>query len=281
MRNRRIRLGTAALLAAVTAAGSIWAPAVTARAFTTKRDAFRRVVRFAISYTGSGTYATTYNSHPPNNGGKPDHDHAHDSSTQRWSIAFQNRLTVPTCASAGSLPDPCSSVGPITGARGHTVVTGRISHVHIDGLFKNENRSVRCRLRAIVAAPDGLNVTLAVSYLPQARAVSVQALDPVFDALLRLPTACPRQGDSIDGLDDNYFGPGFSFNPAYGPDRWFTSKAVVIPMRVLHRAAWIRITLGNTRAGTPPRHCDVPAPSYERCTTGGSWRGVLTLRARR
>jgi hypothetical protein len=271
----------AAGLLAVVASASAGARTGVARPFTVKPAPRRGVARFQVDYAGSGRYATTYDSRPPNQGGKPDHDHAHDSGAQRWSISFHTLLTIPTCASPGAPTDPCASIGPITGARGQTTVTGRISHAHIDGLFKNQNRSVKCHLRATGPAHQPLNVTLAVSYLPRRRAISVQALDPVSDALLRLPTACPGQGDSIDGLDDNYLGPGFSFNAAYGPDRWFTSRAVVIPARVLHRATLIRIRLGNTRAGTPPRHCDVPFPSYERCTTGGRWRGVLTLRARR
>lgn len=280
MRYAWLTLCAATVLAIIAGAPAGAATAVK-RAFTVVPAPRRAVARFDVAYAGSGRYATTYNSRPPNKGGKPDHDHAHDSSTQRWSIVFQTRLTVPTCAPPGAPTDPCTSIGSLTGAQGETTVTGRISHVHVDGLFKNQNRSVKCHLQAATPTHSRLGVTLVVSYLPRRRAISVQALDPVSDALLRLPSACPGQGDSIDGLYDSYFGPGFSFNTSYGPDRWFASRAVLIPTRILHRAALIRIRLGNTRVGTPPRHCDAPFPSYERCTTGGRWRGVLTFRARR
>jgi hypothetical protein len=51
----------------------------------------------------------------------------------------------------------------------------------------------------------------------------------------------------------------------------------VIPASVFHRSAKIEIPLRDTAAGTPPKHCAVHDPSFERCKTGGSWRGALTL----
>lgn len=252
-----------------------------ARALTVRPGPHRAVARFAIGYVGSGSYATTYESHPPNQGGKPDHNHAHDSSTQSWSLSFTSLLSIPTCAAASAPGDPCSRIGPISGARGHTTVTGRISHVHVDGLFRDENMATKCRVSASTPAGYQLGATIDVRYNSLAGTISLQAMDPVANALILLPSACRNPVDGIDGLYGNYFGPGFSFNPAYGADRWFTSRTVVISTRELHRAALIQIPLSETRAGTPPPSCDVPEPSYEHCTTGGSWRGVLTLRAHR
>jgi hypothetical protein len=79
---------------------------------------------------------------------------------------------------------------------------------------------------------------------------------------------------------DFYAMPGFSFDGAYDTDRWFTSAETVIPAEVFHRSAKIKIPLADTKAGRPPRKCAVTNPSYERCRTGGSWRGVLTFTRR-
>ncbi len=276
MTNPRAALSVAAAATLMVSLAAVKPPATSA--LTTRPGPERAVARFAIGYVGSGSYATTYDSRPPNQGGKPDNNHAHDSSTQTWSVSFRTLLTIPNCGTPGA---PCSRIAPIIGARGHTSVTGRISHVHVDGLFRNENMATKCRVSASTPAGYQLGATIDVRYDTRSRAISLQALDPVANALILLPGACPNPVDGIDGLYNNYFGPGFSFNPAYGADRWFKSRTVVIPTRELHRAALIRIPLSATRAGTPPSSCDVPEPSYEHCTSGGSWRGVLTLRAHR
>jgi hypothetical protein len=52
----------------------------------------------------------------------------------------------------------------------------------------------------------------------------------------------------------------------------------VIPAAAFHDSKTIKIPLHDTRAGTPPKNCAVPNPSYERCKTGGEWNGVLTLK---
>jgi hypothetical protein len=79
-------------------------------------------------------------------------------------------------------------------------------------------------------------------------------------------------------LLDNYFEPGFSFEPGWGPEPWFRARTAVVPARVLHRSAELMVPLRDTPAGTPPRHCAVQHPEYERCRTGGAWNGVLILR---
>ena len=99
-------------------------------------------------------------------------------------------------------------------------------------------------------------------------------------ALAGADAARPCAADSRSLIADFYAFPGFSFDSAYGADRWFASREVVIPAAIFHRSSKITIQLSDTRAGTPPKHCAVKDPSFERCTTGGSWRGTLTLKAR-
>lgn len=116
-------------------------------------------------------------------------------------------------------------------------------------------------------------------YDPRAQTLALTALNPVTEVIARLPGQCPGQGDSIDGLSDNYFSPGFSLSPHYGPDRWFTSRTVVLSLRMLHRARTITVRLTNTRVNSPPSDCRVLFPAYERCTTTASWSGTLRLQA--
>ncbi len=253
-----------------------------ARAFSARPGSFQSQPRFAVTYDGSGRYATTYHSEPPNPGGKPDHNRAHDSSTQTWSLSYGTDLKVPRCRVSRQAREPgCLKIASLIGATGTTTAADSVAHVHIDGLYKFDNASARCRQH--VRTPRGeplISTTIRLHYDPVANALQITALDPVSYTLGLLPGTCPGQGDSIDGLSDTYATPGFSFSPLYGPDRWFTSRTVAIPMRVLHRSARISIRLRETRAGTPPRHCAVPHPAYEQCSTGGSWSGVLVLRRR-
>ena len=79
---------------------------------------------------------------------------------------------------------------------------------------------------------------------------------------------------------DFYAMPGFSFASGYGPERWFTSAEAAVPAAVLRSSRRITIPLRNTAAGRPPKGCSVNDPSFERCRTGGKWRGVLTLEVR-
>jgi hypothetical protein len=127
--------------------------------------------------------------------------------------------------------------------------------------------------------PLALDAAIELGYVRRSRSLAVTALNPVDDALVLLPSECPGQGDAVDGLADNYFTPGFSFASAWGPDRWFSSATIDIPLSALHRAARIAIRLGDTRANTPPRDCSVPYPSWQRCRAGGAWTGTLTLTA--
>ncbi len=227
---------------------------------------------FTISYSGSGTYGTRYHSEPPNQGGMHDTDSADDSERQRWSLRFISPLRV-RCAAR------CTQPTVLTGARGATSITAQISHVHVDGLYSQLNASVQCSISS--STPPGAILDASLRIQVGARSISITALDPLGDALLLLPAACPGQGDSIDGLLDNYLGPGFSFAQGYGPDRWFTSATVTVPRRRLQIGATIRIPLSQSRDGTPPHDCAVPQPSIQQCVTGGAWSGVLTLRYRR
>lgn len=234
------------------------------------------VAQFAVTYTGSGRWHTVYHSEPSNPGGAHDTNQAHDSSSQRWSLRFTRRLTIPRCGRGGV---GCQELDSLTSAIGRTSATGRIDHRHIDGLYRADDAAERCAVRIGTAAGTPPPPALAVRYVAQTQSVSLTALIPVAGALSLLPSECPGQGDSLDGLLNSYFTPGFSFGTEFGPARWFTSRTVVIPVAVLDRAERITIPLSNTRQGTPPAHCVVPNPSYERCTTGGSWSGLLTLTA--
>jgi hypothetical protein len=160
------------------------------------------------------------------------------------------------------------------------MVTGRINHRHIDGLFAADNRLLRCRVAFRTAHDLPLHATVELRYRAARQTLSITTLDPVTDAVTDAPQQCPAQGDSIDGLYDNYFTPGFSFATGFGPDRWFRSATVTVPLRELRRSSRLRISLHQTRTGTPPRGCRVPARAYERCTAIGGWSGALELRRR-
>jgi hypothetical protein len=190
-----------------------------------------------------------------------DTNDAHDSSTQRWNLRFTDELGLRSAA-----------LDTVTGAE-HA--TGVIDHTHIDGLFTADDQSVRCTVSETM--PPGLRLQAGLQVSDE-RELTLTALSPVVTALELLPGECPGQTDPLDGLFDNYFTPGFSFSPDWGPDRWFTARRVGIPSAVLRRARAIVIRLHETRAGTPPANCAVTFPSYERCSTGGSWSGRLTLR---
>ncbi len=284
---RALAVGAAALLSvsATTAVGDLAEAAGAVRpaspAFTVVDGRYRPVARFAVSYAGTGTWATTYHSTPPNPGGPPDTNDASDSSTQQWSIDYPVRLAVPVC---GRRPgrrglDPCSHlVAPIL-AHGPTAVAGVVDHTHVDGLFRFDDATDRCRLGETLPPPTPLSVPLRLRYDHRRQTISVAPSDPVSLALAVMAPACPTYVDGIDGLGGNYFTPGFSFSRAYGPDRWFTPAPVTIRLATLHRAARITVLLGPTAAGTPPAGCAVRAPAIEQCHTSGSWRGTLTLTA--
>jgi hypothetical protein len=272
-------LAAGSALALLTAAAP--APAAS-HGYSTRSSAYRADARFAVTYRGSGRYRTVYHSRPPNKGGKPDTNDAHDASTQAWRLSFRRQFAVVPCGPArtGSTDDPCAGSQGLDRARGPTSATGRIDHRHVDGLFRNQNAAVRCRLRRRTRPKGIVAASIGIAYSPDRKTVAVTAYEPVTTLLENFPTACPRQGDSLDGLLDNYFTPGFSFSSKYGPERWFTSRTVQIPADVFHRSSEIRIPLRDTRAGRSPRHCAVQHRSFERCRTGGSWRGVLRFERR-
>jgi hypothetical protein len=233
---------------------------------------------FAVRYEGAGSYRTRFDAHPPNPDAKDDQNSARDSSRQAWDVTFARRIAVPTCGQpADGGADPCEAVTGLTGARGHTSITGRVNHKHVDGIYRQLDRTVKCRLAKRPSAKRRLDATLAVRYLPESQSFGVRALSPLVTAASLFPAQCAKQGDSIDRILDFYAMPGFSFADSYGPERWFSSREVVIPATVFHRSSKIRIPLEDTPAGTPPRDCAVHDPSFERCRTGGSWSGVVTL----
>jgi hypothetical protein len=250
--------------------------------YTTTPGPKRADARFVVTYKGSGAYKTRFHATPPNPDGKPDTNDAWDSSKQSWSIKFRNAAKVPTCGppAAGFGEDPCNSLADLTGAKGPTSMSGHVNHRHIDGLYRVFNRKVKCDMRMRPSKKRLLDASIHLRYIPETQSIGVSASDPIATAISLFPSQCPKQGDSIDRILDFYAMPGFSFADGYGPERWFASKEVIVPAAVFHRSSKIHIPLRDTGAGRPPKHCALRDPSFERCTTGGSWHGVLTLTAK-
>jgi hypothetical protein len=242
------------------------------RPFTVVPAPYVASPRLSVTYAGSGWWQTVYHSDPPDPGGAHDTNEAHDTSHQSWSLRFSSLLTVRRCDGGSA----CVAPDQLPAATGSTTATGTIDHTHIDGLYSFDNASEACRLSAATQPGEQLQATVSASVAGGGRGVTLQALSPVSQALLLLPVACPGQGDPLDGLNDDYFTPGLSFASGFGPDRWFTSAAVLIPLRVLERAARITIPMTDTLVGTPPENCG-PAPSFVRCQTQGRWHATLTL----
>src|SRR4051794_27222024 len=273
-RRRRTSIATASLVALALV------PA-TASPYTSTPGPEVANASFTVKYEGEGTYRTRFHAHPPNPGGKDDTNDARDSSKQGWDVRYGGALAIPTCGQpADGSADPCTSVAGLSGARGPTSITGKVDHKHVDGLYRQFDRTVKCKLAKRPSPRRRLDATLSVRYLGESQSFGLRALSPLTTAAALFPAQCPKQGDSIDRILDFYAMPGFSFAEGYGPDRWFTSREVVIPAVVFRRSSKIRIPLADTTASTPPRRCAVNDPSFERCTTGGSWNGVMTLTRR-
>ena len=256
-------------------------PAAAKPAYTATPGPNRPDARFVVTYQGAGSYATKFHATPPNDGGKPDTNDAHDTSTQSWDMKFKSKLLMPTCGQPQDFgDDPCASLTGLLGAAGHTSMAGTVNHKHVDGLYRQLNRTVKCTMRKTPSPRRWLDVTLKTRYIPESQSIGLSVSNPLSTTLSLFTGQCPQQGDGIDRIADFYAIPGFSFAESYGPDRWFASKEIVIPAQVFHRSAKIRLPLHLTADGTPPRHCARQNPSYERCTTGGWWNGVLTLHAK-
>jgi hypothetical protein len=254
------------------------APAAAKPAVTTTPAPERADARLAVSYSGAGTYWTHFDAHPPNPGGKDDKNSARDTSRQSWAIKFRRDLTIPTCGQpADGSADPCASLAGLSGASGPTSMQGRVNHKHVDGPYPELDRTVKCRLRKRPSPRRRLDASIVLRYIPESQSIGVSASDAIATAVSLFPAQCPEQGDSIDRIADFYAMPGFSFADGYGPDRWFTSREIVIPAATFRRSKTISIRLGDTATGTPPRRCAVRDPSFERCRTGGSWSGTLAL----
>jgi hypothetical protein len=248
------------------------------RAYTAAPSAQSADSLFVATYSGSGRFHTRFHATPPNPGGKPDTNDAWDSSTQSWALEYRGAVHIPTCgAAAEGGADPCDSLTAPTSASGPTALVGRVRHRHVDGLYRELDRKVKCQLAKRPSPHSRLDASIVLRYIPEADAIGVSATDPVATAVSLFPAQCPKQGDSIDRILDFYAMPGFSFADGYGPERWFASREVVIPEAVFHRSKKITIPLRDTRAGAPPKHCAVHDPSFERCTVTGSWSGTLTL----
>lgn len=231
---------------------------------------------FSVKYTGSSRTQTTYRGKPPNPGGRRDLNTANDRSRVGWALTFPAGLTLPACATTG---DPCAAVTGVAGADGTTSAWGEIDHRHTDGLYEQLDSSARCRVKARGVPKTALDARIGVVRDAASDAWIVTAYHPAGQALLLLPEACRNPVDGIDRILGNYFAPGFSFALGYGADRWFTSAPVAIPDATWRSSSRIRLRLGLTAAGRPPRDC-APRFTYERCRTSGDWSGVLTFTAR-
>jgi hypothetical protein len=241
--------------------------------YTVEPAPYTETPRFVVRYAGSGTYETRYRAKPPNPGGARDLNIAHDKSTQAWRLTFGRTLSVPPCGESGAA-DPCTALAGLTGALGPSSVTARIVHTHVDGLYRQLDATDKCTLRASASRTDA---SIDLRYDAVTKTIKVGARNPVRSALLLLRGYCPKRPDGIDRLRSNYASPGFSFSGRYDADRWFRSRVIAVPADVFHRAKTIRIPFGDTPTGRPPRNCAVRRDWFERCTTGGSWRGTLTL----
>jgi hypothetical protein len=229
---------------------------------------------FQASYKGAGSFHTKFHATPPNPGGDPDTNDAHDTSRQSWDVRYRGTLAIPDCGSA----EPCDELAGLDGLRGATKATGRVNHKHVDGLYRELDRSEKCRLSEAPSRKKLLAGTLSVRYIPESDSFGIKASDPVQTALELFPAQCAGQGDGIDRILDFYAMPGFSFVDGFGPEPWFASGEVVVPATRFHGLKAIKVPLHDTPAGTPPKDCAVHDPSFERCRTGGAWNGVLTLK---
>jgi hypothetical protein len=236
---------------------------------------------FRITYAGSGTQDTIYHSTPPNQGGDPDTNDAHDTGRQRWMLRSASRFAVPTCGARRRprRPDPCAAMTGSALPKGASTVTGEVWHRHVDGLYADpdQNRSISCTMTASTPAAAHLGATVGVRYLRRSNSFAISLSNPVTESLLALPSACPGQGDSIDGLFDNYFTPGFSFAAGTGPDAWFVSRRTTVPAARFHRGHTVRVRIKQAPQAVPAQDCAVEHRSYERCSTRGSWSGLLTF----
>jgi hypothetical protein len=246
--------------------------------YTTTAGGNRPNAHFAVTYKGSGSYSTVFHGEPHNPNGADDKNDAHDSSTQSWDIKYRGGVTIPTCGDPTGDLDPCNSLAAPKQAKGPTLATGRVNHKHVDGIYHSLDRTVKCQLHARPSKRRWLPAVLGLRYIPESNSIGVTASTPLYTAITNFPSQCPKQGDPIDRILDFYATPGFSFADGYGPDRWFTSREIVIPSAVFHRSATVRIPLHVTGAGRSPKGCRVKDPSFEHCKTGGNWSGVLTLK---
>ncbi|MEY2426444.1 MAG: hypothetical protein QOI61_2016 [Actinomycetota bacterium] len=270
-------VAAAVALCALAPVGTVSAkPSYTATPGSARSDA-----RFTVTYSGSGTWVTRFHAHPPNPDGKDDTNDAHDTSRQSWAIKYRQPLAVPECGqpSDGSAA-PCASLPGVSGASGQTTIAGQVNHKHVDGLYRQLDRKVKCRLRRSPSPRRRLDSTITLRRIPESQSIGIRVSSPLATTVILFPQQCPGQGDSIDRILDFYAMPGFSFAPPWGPDRWFASREVVIPEQIFHSSSKIKVPLADTRAGTPPKDCAVNDPPFERCKTGGSWKGTMTLTRR-
>ena len=107
---------------------------------------------------------------------------------QTWAIRFRRALTVPTCGQpADGSADPCASLAGLRGATGATSMIGRVDHKHVDGIYRQFDRTVKCRLRKTTSTKKRLETAIAVRYIPGLQSIAVTAGNPLFTTLSLSP----------------------------------------------------------------------------------------------
>src|SRR3954452_18206335 len=133
---------------AVSALAGAWPAVAGAKPdYTATPGAANPDARFVVRYEGSGSFKTRFHATPPNPDEKPDTNDAWDSSGQSWKLKFRQALAMPTRGEpSSSSQDPCGDVTGVSGARGATAMTGRVHHKHVDGVYRELDRVVKCKL---------------------------------------------------------------------------------------------------------------------------------------
>src|SRR4051794_32551887 len=146
---------------------------------------------FVVTYKGSGASRTHLKAPPPNPDGKDDRNEARDSSRQSWKIKFRKQLAVPTCGEpAGGGSDPCEELEGVAGASGRTTISGRVNHRHVDGLYRELDRTVKCRLQKSPSARRRLDASISLRYIPEKQSIGITATDPIATAVSLFPAQC-------------------------------------------------------------------------------------------
>ena len=150
-------------LAAAAALALAAAPPAGAAPYNSVSGSKRTASSFAVAYEGSGSYRTVFHGEPPNPGGADDTNDARDSSAQSWDIRFRRAIAIPDCSRLTlDGASACTEAKGVSGARGRTAMTGTVDHTHVDGLYRELDRRVSCRLRGATSARSKVSAEVGV-----------------------------------------------------------------------------------------------------------------------